>query len=158
MSTPDIAQEDPAKIIGLRANAFAAVVMLLVEYALGVGVNLYATLPSSDHGKGLLPAFLGAVTGGPVLLTIHALLGTLLLATGITAVVRATLVRRTWLIAVASVALLSIVVAWVTGTRFVGDAGNGVSLVMGLAAGVALLSYATILFAVTNISSGTSQD
>ena len=39
------------KTSGLRANSLAAVVMLLIEYGLGVTVNLYAHLPASDHGK-----------------------------------------------------------------------------------------------------------
>src|SRR5579864_5278678 len=41
---------------GLRANTLAALVMLLFQYGLGVGANLYATLPTADHGKDLLSA------------------------------------------------------------------------------------------------------
>ncbi len=53
---------------GLRASAFAAVVMLIIEYCLGIWVNLYARLPASDHGKGVFAAFGGAVADGPVAL------------------------------------------------------------------------------------------
>ncbi len=63
------------RIAGLRANSLAAVVMLVIEFALGVVVNLYTTLPSSDAGKTLFSAFGAAVTNGPVALTLHALLG-----------------------------------------------------------------------------------
>jgi hypothetical protein len=145
-SDHDIASTNQDKIIGLRANAFAAVVMLLIELGLGVGVNLYSNLPASDHGKGLLTAFGAAVTGGPVALTLHALLGTLLLITGIAAVVRATLARRTLLICIAILAFVAILVAWVTGTEFVGDMSNGKSLVMAVATALAILCYATLLF------------
>ena len=131
---------------GLRANSFAAIFMLLLEFGLGVGVNLYATLPTSDQGRALLPAFGNAVTGGPVVLAIHALLGTVLLITGVSAVVRASLLRRRALIVIASVSLLAIVVAWLSGSRFVATMANGASLVMALATGVSLLSYALILF------------
>jgi hypothetical protein len=137
-----------SKVTGLRANAFAAVVMLIVEFGLGIGVNLYSTLPRADHGKGVFPAFGRAVTGGPVVLSLHALLGTLLLVAGVSVVVRAALIRRGPLTAVAGVALLAILVAWVSGTRFVGQMGNGVSLGMALATGVALLCYVMILFVV----------
>ena len=140
------AAKNEDKIRGLRTNAFAAVVMLLIEFGLGVGVNLYSSLPASDHGKGLVTAFGAAVTGGPIALTLHALLGTLLLITGIAAVVRATLARRTLLICVAVLALVAILVAWVAGTEFVGDMSNGTSLVMALATALAILCYATILF------------
>jgi hypothetical protein len=134
-------------ISGLRANSLAAIVMLVIEFALGVVVNLYAKLPASDAGKTLLSAFGAAVTDGPVALTLHALLGTLLLITGISAVVRASLLRRGVLITVTGVALLAILLAWLSGTRFVGDSGNGESLVMALGTGVAIVCCAAILFA-----------
>ncbi len=137
---------------GLRTNSFAAVVMLLLEFDLGVGVNLYATLPTSDHGKALFPAFGSAVTGGPVVLGVHAVLGTILLITGVSAVVRAALLRQTVLIVITGVSLLGIVVAWLSGARFVGTMANGASLAMAIATGVSLLCYALILFIVPGSS------
>jgi hypothetical protein len=56
------------KIRGLRINSFAAVVMLMIEFGLGIGVNLYASLPASGNGKGVLGAFLSAITDGPIAL------------------------------------------------------------------------------------------
>jgi hypothetical protein len=141
-----LASSNARRIGALRTNSFAAIVMLLIELGLGVNVNLYVTLPASDHGKGLLAAFGGAITGGPLVLTLHALLGTLLLVTGISAVVRASLAHHTALIAVASVALGALLVAWVSGTRFVGDMSNETSFAMALATTVAILCYAIILF------------
>jgi hypothetical protein len=55
--------------------------MLLVQYCLGISVNLYSTLPASDHGKSLFAGFTSAVGDGPLLLSLHALLGTLFLIT-----------------------------------------------------------------------------
>ena len=136
-------------IAGLRANSLAAMVMLVIEFALGVVVNLYTTLPATDAGKTLFSAFGAAVTDGPVALTLHALLGTLLLITGISAVVRAALLRGGVLITITGVALMAILLAWLSGTRFVGDSGTGESLIMALTTGVAIICYATILFAAT---------
>jgi hypothetical protein len=136
-------------LTGLRANSFAAVVMLLIEFGLGSWVNLYARLPASDHGRGSFAAFADAVAKGPVGLSLHALLGTLLIVTAIGAVVRAALVRRPVLIALAAVALLAIVAAWLSGAKFVGDASSGASLGMAMATGIALLAYASILLAGT---------
>jgi hypothetical protein len=133
-------------LTGLRTSSFAAVVMLLIEFGLGMGVNLYAHLPASDHDKGTFAAFGRAVTGGPVVLTLHALLGTLLLVTAISVVVRASVAHITPLIVLASAALLAILVAWVSGARFVGDLRNASSLAMALATGLALFAYVTILF------------
>ena len=123
--------------------------MLLVEFGLGMGVNLYATLPAADHGKGVFPAFGRAVTGGPVVLTLHALLGTLLLVAGVSVVVRAARIRRTPLTVLAGVALLAILAAWVSGTRFVGHVNNGAYSLQGwrqARPAVALLCDVTILF------------
>jgi hypothetical protein len=124
------------------------VVLLLIEFGLGVSVNLYAKLPASDHGKGMLPAFGGAVAGGPVVLALHALLGTVLLAGSIAALVRAILIRRPVLLGLAGVALLSIVGAWISGSRFVATMANGASLTMALATAVSVLCYVLILFLV----------
>jgi hypothetical protein len=134
-----------AKISGLRANSFAALVMLLIEFGLGSWVNLYAHLPASDHGQGTVAAFGDAVASGPVGLSIHALLGTLLIITAISAVVRAVLVRQAVLIALAALALLAIAAAWLAGARFTGDSNTGASLGMAIATGIAMLGYASIL-------------
>ena len=59
--------QQAARIMGLRANALAAVVMLLIQYCLGISVNLDSTLPASDHGKSLFGGFPAAVGNGPEL-------------------------------------------------------------------------------------------
>ncbi len=132
---------------GLRLNSFAAVVMLLIQYGLGIWVNLYAQIPASDKGKGTFAAFGAAVANGPVALTLHALLGTLLLVTAITLVIRAVLARKTPATVIGAVALLAIIAAWLAGARFTGDgADDGASFGMAMATAVALLCYVIILF------------
>ncbi len=143
---PTVTSKVAGKVRGLRTNALAGLVMLLLEYGLGVWTNLYGHLPASDHGKGTFPAFEGAVAHGPVGLTVHALLGTLLIVTAVSVVVRATRLRRSIFIVIASVALLAILAAWFSGTQFVGDAANGASFGMAISTAVAILGYATILF------------
>ncbi len=136
-----------ASVTGLRANSFAALVMLLIEFGLGSWVNLYAHLPAADHGRGTFAAFADAIAKGPAGLSVHAVVGTLLIVTAIAAVVRAGLVRRPALIALAAVALLAIVMAWLSGAKFVGDASSGASLGMALGTGIAVLAYASTLLA-----------
>jgi hypothetical protein len=131
---------------GLRANSLAAVVMLLIQYGLGMWVNLYALLPASDHGRGVFAAFGAAVANGPVALAVHALLGTLLLVTSIAAIVRAAVARNAACIAISAVAFLAIVAAWLSGARFVGDTSSSASFGMAVATAVALLGYVIILF------------
>lgn len=143
---PTAARTMARQIRGLRINALAALVMLLIEYGLGVWTNLYAHLPASDHGKAAFAAFGGAVAHGPVGLALHALLGTLLIVAAVPVVVRAALARQAAPIVIGCVALIAILAAWFSGTKFVSDAANGASFGMALATGVALLGYAIILF------------
>jgi hypothetical protein len=140
----------PKALSGLRMNSFAAVVMILLEFSLGVGVNLFSTRPQADHGRAVFTAFGSAVTGGPVVLAVHALLGTVLLITGVSAVVRASLIRRPALILITVIAFLGILAAWLSGARFVGTMANGASMTMAIATGVSILCYALILFIVPN--------
>jgi hypothetical protein len=134
---------------GLRANAYAAIVMLVVAYGLGMWVNLYGRLPAGDHGAGLLAGFARAVTRGPVGLSLHAVLGTLLLASAISAVVRAVRARRPALVVLAALGLLAVTGAWMSGAHFVGTDEEPSSLSMAIATGVALFAYATILLLAT---------
>ncbi len=41
----------PSIVRDLRTNSFAAAVTLVIEFGLGIWTNLYANLPTSDHGK-----------------------------------------------------------------------------------------------------------
>jgi hypothetical protein len=134
------------RVRGLRANALAGLVMLLVEYGLGMWTNVYAKLPAADQGKATFAAFGDAVAHGPVGLALHALLGTLLIVTAVSVVVRASLVRRAALIVLGCVALLATLAAWLSGAKFVGDGANGASFAMALATGFAILGYVMILF------------
>ena len=81
-----------------------------------------------------------------MLLSLHALLGTLLLVTALAAVIRSSRLAARPLIALAAVALVAIVVAWLSGADFVGQAKNGSSLAMALATALAILCYALVLF------------
>ena len=83
------------KVQGLRINALAGLVMLLIEYGLGIG--------------------------------------TLLIITSVSAVVRAALVRQPALIIIGRIALLAILTAWLAGTKFVADSANGASFAMAVA-------------------------
>lgn len=134
------------RVTGLRINSFAALVILLLEYGLGIWVNLYGQLPGADHGANIADGFARAIYNGPVGLSIHAVLGVVLLASATAALVRAILVRRAALIAGAVVGFAGILTAGLSGARFVGSGNNAASISMAIAAGVAIGGYALILF------------
>jgi hypothetical protein len=134
------------RLTALRANSLAALVMLLIQFALGISVNLYTTLPAADHGKAVFSGFGAAVANGPVTVTAHAFLGTLLLIAAFAAVIRSLRLARTPQITLSAIAVVSILVAWLSGASFIGKQSNGASLSMALAAATAILCYVLIIF------------
>ncbi|HZD65308.1 MAG TPA: hypothetical protein VE152_04345 [Acidimicrobiales bacterium] len=140
----------------LRAASLAGLMMLVVEDGLGMWVNLYARVPPADHGAGLGSGVAKAVVNGglvtviangPVGLSVHVVVGLILLLTAIFVVVRAAFARRALLVSTAAVGLAAMLVAAGGGARFVGQGNPNASLVMALGTGLAILCYAVILFA-----------
>jgi hypothetical protein len=64
-----------AGLAGLRRVSVAALIMLIVQYGLGIVLNLYIGVPASDAHAGLMQE----IASGPLMLTLHALLGLALL-------------------------------------------------------------------------------
>src|SRR6516165_8326475 len=92
----------------VRRISLGMVVALLVQYALGMVVNLYVTLPARDQGGGILAAVGRAFANGPAAVAVHAGLGLLLIVGGINLVVRSVRSRHRALIWLSAVSLLSI--------------------------------------------------
>lgn len=131
---------------GLRLQLYIAVILLVVEFALGTFVNLYAKLPAADKGTSLFAAFGAAVGSGPVSVALHAILGTLIVLAGISVIVRAVSIRSILHLVLAIMGMLAVLMAWVSGTGFIGSQAEGASFGMAVATAIALLCYATSLF------------
>ena len=114
-------------------------IALLVQYALGMWVSLYATVPKRDHGGGLPAAVGRALSNGPVALAVHAGLGLILVVGAIALAVRAIRARHRIVMVTSLVSLLAIAGAAGSGAAFVNTGGNGASLGMALLTAVALL-------------------
>jgi hypothetical protein len=117
-----------------------AAVLLLVEFGLGVGVNLYVTVPTHK-------AFFSTVFGEGVLAA-HGVVALVLLGAAISAVVRSIRVRRA--VAWTSLGLLAIIMAAFSGVGFVNSGDASSSLSMALATAAALLSYLIAIFTLTS--------
>src|ERR1700722_20967482 len=94
-----------SRINALRRASFAAVVMLVVQFALGIYVNLYVTVPSADHGHG----FGQAIANGPAGLTLHIVLGLLLILAALGFLVQAIAAPRPALTAAAVLGLVTMI-------------------------------------------------
>jgi hypothetical protein len=127
---------------GLRRAGFAAFVMLVVQFALGIYVNLYVTVPAADQGHG----FGQVITNGPVGLTLHIVLGLLLILAALGFLVQAILARRPTLIVAAVLGLLAMVGAAASGSSFTGSGRDDASMAMAALAALGLLCYGTALF------------
>jgi hypothetical protein len=136
----------PARLRGLRIATLAALLMLTVQYGFGVWVGHTAELPAGDHDAGLFSGFARAVYSGPVGLSMHAVLGVLLLSTAVSVLVRAALAHQPAAVGLAALGLAALLVAALAAARFIGQPSDTASLVMALATGVAIGAYVITLF------------
>ncbi len=130
----------------IRRASLGTAVALLVQYGLGMWVNLYATIPARDQGGGEFAAIGRALSNGPAGLAIHTVLGLLLLVGSVVPVVRAVASRRPAFIVTSGLSLLAILGAGASGAAFVNAGSNGASLGMALLTAVALLCQVVNLF------------
>jgi hypothetical protein len=59
-----------------------------------MGINLYARVPAADQGAGIITALGRTLISQPAVLAVHATLGLLMLAAGVSVLVRAIVGRR----------------------------------------------------------------
>jgi hypothetical protein len=124
------------RLAELRGNCMGAAVLLIIQFGIGIGINLYVTVP--EHKP-----FLSAVFGSAVLAT-HAIVAIVLLGAAIGAVVRA--IRARTAIVLNSAGLAAIAVAGIAGSSFVGNGSSGASLAMALATAVGMFCYLAAVF------------
>ncbi|SRR5216683_1014245 len=131
---------------GLRRTGLGMSIVLLVQYGIGMGVNIYVKVPSVDKGSGIGRAFGKSISNGPAALSIHAALGLLLIAGAIFIVVRAVQAGHGALIVTSVVALVALLGAAISGASFVDKGQNGASLTMAILTGVTLICYIVPLY------------
>jgi len=131
---------------GLRQVSVAMLIMLVLQYGLGIFLNLYVSIPASDAHAG----FVQEIATAPPALTVHALLGLGLIGTAIWLVARAVGMRDRLLAVLATAGLTAIGGAFGTGEIFVKNGQPSASLAMAVLTGVALLCYiGTLVLAAT---------
>ena len=140
------AQEWAARQDGLRQTSLGLSVALVVQYALGMWVNLYVTVPQRDEHAGVAAAVGRALSNSPVALAVHAGIGLILVVGSIALVVRAIQARSRVTIVTSLISLLAIAGAASSGAAFVNAGDDQASLGMALLTGVALLCLALNLY------------
>ncbi len=130
------------QLTGLRRASLAALVLLVVQYGIGIAVNLYVSVPKADHGQKIGKI----ISNGPAGLTIHIVLGLLLILAAIGLVVQAVIARHRALIVISVIGLLALIGAAAQGASFVDNGHPSASMVMAILTGVAILSYGACLY------------
>jgi hypothetical protein len=149
-AAPPSAQKIQSRQARLRRASLAILIALIVQFALGIGVNLYVTLPAAGH-PGHSSWF-----GNGALLALHATLGMFLVLAAVALLARAIMGRNATLIATSAAGLAAIVVAFYFGASFTEKLTDGYSLGMAIAFAVALACYAIGLYALTGRRGGPS--
>ena len=112
-------------------------VMLVIQYGLGIILNLYVEVPASDAHAGILTE----IATAPPVLTVHAVLGIALIGTAVLLVARAAGVGDRLLAVLATAGLTALGGAFGTGEIFVRNGQNTASMAMAILTGMALLCY-----------------
>ena len=149
-AAPPSAQKMPSRQAGLRQASLAIVIVLIIQFALGISVNLYVTLPAAGQ-PGHASWF-----GNGALLALHASLGMFLVLAAIFVLVRAIMARNRTLIATSAAGLVAIGLAFFFGSNFTSKLTNGYSLGMAIAFAAALACYAIGLYTLTASRGGPS--
>ena len=149
-AAPPSAPKRQSRQVRLRQVSLAILIVLIVQFALGIGVNLYVTLPAAGH-PGHASWF-----GNGALLALHAALGIFLILAAIAVLVRAIMARNATLIATSAAGLVAILLAAFFGASFTAKLTDGYSLGMAIAFAAALACYAIGLYALTGRRGGPS--
>ena len=126
-----------AELEGVRQVSLAALIMLVVQYGLGIILNLYIAVPASGAHAGLMQE----IASGPLMLTVHALLGLALIGAALVLLLRAVRLGDRVIAVLAAAGLTAIGGAFASGEIFVRNGQSAASLAMALLTGVALLCY-----------------
>jgi len=139
---------------GVRRVSAMALVMLALQYGLGMILNFYVEVPAADAHASIFTE----IATAPLALTAHTLLGVTLVGTAILAVARAMALRDRPLAGLAAAGLAAIVGAFVAGEMFVKNGQDSTSFAMAMLTGAALLCYVTLLILSSRAQSALEQE
>jgi hypothetical protein len=124
------------RIERLRGASFGLMVMLILQFGLGIGVNLFITVKKGGVGE--------AFSNGP-LLAVHAILGLLILLAAIGLLVQSIAARNRVVITAAAIGLGAVLGAVINGSFFLKNGANGSSNGMAISGLIAMLCYTICL-------------
>ncbi len=137
--------------------ALAATLLVLLQAAIGIVVNLYVTIPARHPGAhpaeyfgGSLRSLAWAIVHGPLSLAVHATLGLALVLIAIGIAVDALRLRGRAITVWSTIAAALVIGAGFNGASFLDFNDNTSSLLMALLAFAAAACYAVVMFVLTD--------
>ena len=137
-ATSATGQAQVSRLARIRTSSLGAVIMLVIEFILGIVYNLYGTAPTAKKSIGLFSS--------PVL-ALHVIVAILLVIAAVGQLIRAIGIRHRLTIWMSAIGLLGIVGAGFSGVGFAGNGAAGASLGMSLAFAVSMAAYVVLVFA-----------
>ena len=139
-----VTDERPARRVNaLRRARFAAPVPVPNQYGLGMYGHPFVKRPPGGKGGGVGKA----LSDRPAVLSIHAVLGFLLILSAIGLLVQSVMARYWAVLSASVIALVAVVGAAFSGANFTNQGGaDSASMTMAILAGVAMLCYGTVLY------------
>lgn len=131
----------PVSLGRARRGSLAVLALILVEYGIGMYINLYVTVPPADRGRDLA----SAITNGPAVLSLHVVLGLVLGVAAVGVLAQAAMARHLGAIAASVAGLAALALADAAGTSFTGSGRAADSMAMSVLTGAGLLCYAVNL-------------
>lgn len=137
----------------LRGRTLGILSMLIIQFLLGMAVNLFITLTRHHPGanppeyfSGSVQSVFWALTQGPILLILHVILGLLLFITSIVLVVQSFRLPGAALRVLAILGFVGILGAGFNGASFLNYNQNFSSYLMSVGFALAAVVYTQILF------------
>jgi hypothetical protein len=137
----------------LRAGFLSGVIMLVIQFLLGMAVNLFVTIPTdhpgarpSEYFSGVAQSVTWAILHGPVLLILHASLGLLIVLSGFGLMSQAIRSRARPMIVTTGIGAVGILAAAFNGGSFLNYNEDFSSMLMAGFFAVAVLAYAAGLY------------
>lgn len=145
-SAPSARTSSAPAVAKLRRSSLGAVFALIVQYGLGMGVNLFVNVPDADQGKGMGSAIGKSFSNGPAALAAHAGIGLLLVINVIVVLVTAFRAGHRTALVSSIVGALCVIGAAFSGANFVDKGADSASMTMAVLTGVAVACYALNLY------------
>src|SRR5579864_4862930 len=137
-----------------RTGFLTAVIMLIVQFLLGMGANLFVMIPLNHPGanppeyfSGVVQSVTWAILHGPILLVLHAILGLILVAFGVRLLVPAIRSQHRVTVITAVVGALAILGAGFNGGSYLNYHQDFSSMLMASFFAIAITSYVIGLWA-----------